>query len=485
MIERERSRLPTREPVEGSDSRGLLETLVDPTGELAPGHRAGVWRDALLRRMLAVADAAAVVLVSVAIGVAPEDGADAGLWSAVLLPVWLLLAKLHGLYDRDQRSLRHLTVDELPGVFLWALTGTATMSFLLMLTPAGSLELTTLLRAAIVAGVAAFVLRSVARLLWRWSTPPELTLIVGDGALAAATRRKLELFPDTHVQLVAGEAEVTLDELREHRQRLAQHDRVILASQTIDEAVIAELVAFCREAHVKLSVVPPARGMFGTAVRLDHLADLPIVEYNTWDVSRSTLFLKRVLDVAVATVALVVLLPVCVAVAGAILVDSGRPVLFAQRRAGMRGAPFDMFKFRTMVRNAEDLLGELVTFGELREPMFKLVNDPRVTRVGRFLRRTSLDEIPQLFNVVRGDMSLVGPRPEQVELVERYLPEYRFRLAVKPGITGPMQVYGRGDLTFEERLAVEREYVENVSLRRDLRILALTVSAIFGGRGAF
>jgi lipopolysaccharide/colanic/teichoic acid biosynthesis glycosyltransferase len=117
--------------------------------------------------------------------------------------------------------------------------------------------------------------------------------------------------------------------------------------------------------------------------------------------------------------------------------------------------------------------------------MFKLVQDPRVTRIGRFLRRTSLDELPQLLNVLRGDMSLVGPRPEQIELVERYRPEHVFRLTVKPGLTGPMQVYGRGELTFDERLAVERDYIENLSLGRDLRILALTLTAVVGGRGAY
>ena len=138
-----------------------------------------------------------------------------------------------------------------------------------------------------------------------------------------------------------------------------------------------------------------------------------------------------------------------------------------------------------MVVDAEDRLPDLVPFEKLRDPMFKLQNDPRTTRVGRFLRRTSLDELPQMLNVLKGDMSLVGPRPEQVDLVERYRPEHRFRLAVKPGITGPMQVYGRGELTFEERLAVEREYVENLSLGRDLRILALTVPIVLARRGAF
>src|SRR5439155_13127445 len=130
----------------------------------------------------------------------------------------------------------------------------------------------------------------------------------------------------------------------------------------------------------------------------------------------------------------------------------------------------------------ENRLSALVPFDKLRPPMFKLHNDPRVTRDGRVLRRTSLDELPQLVNVLLGDMSLVGPRPEQVELVDRYEPAHMFRLAVKPGITGPMQVYGRGRLTFDERLAVEREYVENLTIARDLRILALTIAPAVSGR---
>jgi lipopolysaccharide/colanic/teichoic acid biosynthesis glycosyltransferase len=144
-----------------------------------------------------------------------------------------------------------------------------------------------------------------------------------------------------------------------------------------------------------------------------------------------------------------------------------------------------MYKFRTMIADAEERLADLVHFDELSDPMFKLRDDPRVTTVGRFLRRTSLDELPQLVNVLKGDMSLVGPRPEQLELVERYAPEQRFRLVVKPGVTGPMQVFGRGDLTFAERLAVERDYIENLSLGRDLHILLMTLPVMVLGKGAY
>ena len=190
---------------------------------------------------------------------------------------------------------------------------------------------------------------------------------------------------------------------------------------------------------------------------------------------------KAVLDRLGAAVALVLLSPVFAAIVVWIWLDDGRPALIAQERAGRDGKPFRMLKFRTMVVDALEVGKRL----GLEDPWGLLPDDPRITRSGRFLRRTSLDELPQLINVLKGEMSLVGPRPEQVELVKRYRPEHRFRLAVKPGLTGPMQVFGRGALSFEERLAVERDYIENLSLSRDLRILALTVPSVLCGRGAY
>ena len=179
------------------------------------------------------------------------------------------------------------------------------------------------------------------------------------------------------------------------------------------------------------------------------------------------------------------LCPLLVLIAIAVRLDSRGPALFTQLRAGRHGKPFRILKFRTMCHDAEERISEVIAVDELTEPMFKLREDPRVTRVGRFLRRTSLDELPQFFNVLRGDMSLVGPRPEELWLVERYGETQRFRLQMRPGLTGPMQVHGRGQLNFQERMAVEREYVENYSLRKDIKILFRTVSAIFGARGAY
>jgi exopolysaccharide biosynthesis polyprenyl glycosylphosphotransferase len=247
---------------------------------------------------------------------------------------------------------------------------------------------------------------------------------------------------------------------------------------------VGGIVALCRERQVKLSVISPLYGRTGP-VRLSRVADLPVLEYETWDPSRSTVMIKRAFDVAASAVGLVLTLPLWPLIALAIRIDSRGPIFYSQLRAGLDGEPFLMHKFRTMVDHAHDRLGEVVRIDELDEPMYKLADDPRITRVGHFLRRLSLDELPQLWNVLRGEMSIVGPRPEMMELVERYRPEHRFRLSVKPGITGPMQVFGRGDLTFHERLAVELDYIENLSLARDLRIIVETVPVAVRGSGAY
>ena len=194
--------------------------------------------------------------------------------------------------------------------------------------------------------------------------------------------------------------------------------------------------------------------------------------------------IKRALDLVGGLVGCAATLLITPFIALGIKRDSAGPILFAQQRIGLRGRPFKVYKFRTMQHDAEAKLTELIDLDALDEPAFKLANDPRVTRFGRTLRRWSLDELPQFFNVLKGDMSLVGPRPEETRLVARYNDWQRRRLAVKPGLSGPMQVNGRGDLPLNERLKLEIEYIENYSLLRDLQILWQTLPAVFGGKGA-
>ena len=194
---------------------------------------------------------------------------------------------------------------------------------------------------------------------------------------------------------------------------------------------------------------------------------------------------KRVLDVVVAAVGLIGSLPIWLAIFVAIKLDSPGPAIFKQDRVGLHGRPFRFYKFRSMYVDAEQRLGEVQAHNEMDGPVFKIRNDPRVSKVGRFLRRTSLDELPQLLNVLKGDMSMVGPRPPLPREVEQYRPNDLVRLSVKPGLTCLWQIRGRSEVGFEQWMEFDREYVYNMSLGLDLRILVQTVAVVLAGRGAY
>jgi exopolysaccharide biosynthesis polyprenyl glycosylphosphotransferase len=493
----QQSRTPRSSAPSGADVRpeasperaaDRLRRLVGRQTDLPP-H---VTSDALRRRMLAGADALAI-LGSVLLAATGPLSVSQGFWTVALLPLGIVLAKLAGLYELDHRSLRHLTVDELGRLLVWVTGTTAILVALLGATPAGRPGWGGAVALWGTLAVLAPALRGSARFLWRRATQPTRVVLIGSGPLKRTTRRKLDLFHDIHAEV---DGQVEIGEIQglsvhaiEARIRAAcggrLPGRVIVCASDVGESVLANVVAVCRARRLKLSVVPPMRGMFGTAVRLTHVAELPVLEYHTGDQSRSTILLKRTADVTIAAVTLTLTLPLLALAALAIRLDSRGPILYTQLRAGLGGASFRMLKFRTMVPDADRRLAEVVALDGLTDPVFKVRNDARVTRTGRFLRRWSIDELPQLWNVLRGEMSIVGPRPEQLSMVERYAPEHRFRLEAVPGVTGPMQVFGRADLDFDERLAVEREYLENMTLGRDVRIMLLTIPAVLSGKGAF
>ena len=435
--------------------------------------------------MLAAADLATGLLTT-AIVAAPATGS---LWPLALAPLWPLVSKFFGLYDRDHRALRHLTADEVPLLLAWTGMMTALGALLLTLTPAGDMSAFAIFALFAIGFAAAIGLRSLARWSWWRVTPPELVGLVGDPPVLESLRRKVGMFRALHFELAS---ERRIDDLGSAGDRsgelnalAASVDRIVVAASGVEADLIGELKRICRRRQVKLSVVSPLRGTALPSDRMAQLADLPILEYNTWDPSRSTLVIKRVFDVLMATIGLVLFAPAFAVIAVLIKLDSPGPVIFSQIRSGRSGRPFRMYKLRTMSVDAEAQLEGLIDLHGLDVPVFKLRDDPRVTRVGRFLRRYSIDEVPQLLNVLLGEMSMVGPRPEQVELVERYAGDELAKLAAKPGVTGPMQVFGRGELTFAERVEMELEYVENVSLSRDMRILVHTLPAVMRGTGAF
>jgi exopolysaccharide biosynthesis polyprenyl glycosylphosphotransferase len=221
-----------------------------------------------------------------------------------------------------------------------------------------------------------------------------------------------------------------------------------------------------------------------SGLSFDELGGLPLLTFSTAPHDEVVLFVRRTVELVLASALLVLLSPLLLAIAVAIKLDSPGPVLFRQLRCGLHGRPFTFLKFRSMRVDAEALKKQLAPYNEMDGPAFKMTNDPRVTPLGRFLRRTSLDELPQLWNIVVGDMSIVGPRPAVIEEVRQYEPWQRRRLSMKPGLTCLWQVNGRNELTFDEWMRLDLEYIDNWSLWLDVKIALKTIPAVLLGRGA-
>ena len=462
-----------------------------------PGAEESRRRGATLRRLLAFADLTAL-LTSLFVVTAASSTTDVGtlFWSLLFCPVFVLVVKIHGLYDKDHRRIRHSTLDELPSLVSASVVGVLVLDGLLALSPVGPLSPLSAIALGIGTLIGSFILRGVLRFLWHKLTPLATGIVVGPPAAVDVVARRVSTHPETRLDLVgylSPQAEPAAAELPRlgsladisATARDYAIERVVVTERELSEPDAERLIEQCKVAGLALTFLPDHYGLLGPGIELNRLAELPVLDFRFSDPPRSTIAMKRVMDVAVSATLLVLLAPLLALIALAILVDSGRPVLFRQRRAGEEGKPFNVLKFRTMVTDAEQRLPELVDLASLDQPAFKIRNDPRVTRIGRPLRRASLDELPQLLNVLRGDMSLVGPRPEEEAVVALYDERQRGRLAIKPGLTGPMQVYGRSDLTFEERLAMERDYLDNLSLLTDLAILMRTPRAIVRGDGAY
>ncbi|HEY7255330.1 MAG TPA: sugar transferase [Solirubrobacterales bacterium] len=486
----------SRAPEEARSRRA--ESRTDATARLGPtGPSGSRRRGALLRRLLAVGDwAALMAALCVATAATAETDVATLFWAVLFSPVWILVVKFHGLYDKDHRRIRHSTLDELPSLISASALGTIAIDGLLALSPVGPLSAASAIIVGVGALAGSFAARATLRFLWRRLTGDSPGLMIGPPEAADLVARRLSTHPEARLRLVGYLAPADappakelprLGSVADISKVAREHavERVVVTEQGMSEQAAEALIEECKAEGLGLTFLPHHFGLLGPGIELNRLAELPVLDFRFSDPPRSTMAMKRAMDVGISAAFLVLLSPLLLASAVAILIDTGRPVFFRQRRAGLEGEPFTMLKFRTMTADAEERLGELVDLERLEEPAFKIAADPRVTRSGRFLRRTSVDELPQLINVLRGDMSLVGPRPEEEAVVALYDERQRVRLAIKPGITGPMQVYGRGDLTFEERLAMERDYLDNLSIAGDLAILLRTPRAIVRGEGAY
>lgn len=237
---------------------------------------------------------------------------------------------------------------------------------------------------------------------------------------------------------------------------------------------------------VELALAVSLADVSGHRLYLRNTAEQPVLLASLPQYTNTTYVIKRLLDIVGSAFALLISSPLMLGTAIAIKLDDGGPIFFSQQRIGLHGKPFTMYKFRSMVTNAEELKKKLAEEnGQTDRFIFKMKDDPRITKVGHFIRKTSLDEFPQFFNVLKGDMSLVGPRPALPEEVARYGSLYSTRLLVKPGITGPWQVSGRSDLSQEQSEYLDVSYIENWSIAGDLAILAKTVLVVFRGTGSY
>ncbi len=322
-------------------------------------------------------------------------------------------------------------------------------------------------------------------------------IIVGAGETGRAVMRSIVARPELGYQIVGF---VDDDPGKGHLGRfkalggLGQLDFLIRAERVGEVIItlpsmyhrkIVEVVRACERLGARARVVPDLFQLSISRVDVDDIAGIPLLGIRQATIPRAGRLLKRALDIFVSALALLVTSPLMLLIAVVVQLESPGPAIFRQIRVGQRGRPFTFYKFRSMREGAEEEQAQLLDRNEASGPLFKIRDDPRLTRVGRFLRRASLDELPQFINVLRGEMSLVGPRPGPPHEVAQYQPWHRQRLEVAPGLSGLWQVSGRSDLTFDEMCLLDIYYIENWSLGLDLTILLRTIPRVILGDGAY
>jgi exopolysaccharide biosynthesis polyprenyl glycosylphosphotransferase len=454
-----------------------------------------VLRDAVFRRLLAVADLGAALLTMLAVGALQHNGFDAAALAAALLIV--PLAKLTGRYDREDVVLRKSTLEEFPSLLalaaafalLWALLAGVTHDHQQ--------------NAARVWAVSALLLtlaRSIARSIARSTAPTERVLIVGGNRVRTRLAHSLASDPSARLEVVGflpfeDDSEAGSDDTWRSTETgpgtfadlttvvgELKVDRVFLVPTSADSEVMLAAVSHANSIGVKISIVPNLLEVVGSAAEFDSVGGVTVLGLRRPGLSRSSRMIKRSVDIVGAMIGLAVLSPLLAITAVAVKFDSTGPVFYRQSRVGKGGTDFRMIKFRSMVDGADAQRAALQSLNET-DGIFKMSADPRVTAIGRLLRSTSIDELPQLLNVLCGDMSLVGPRPlvmEEDQLIEG---DHRSRLRLAPGMTGPWQVLGPSRPPLSEMVKTDYLYAANWSLWSDVKIVVRTGAHVIGRRG--
>ncbi|HEX6457700.1 MAG TPA: sugar transferase [Thermoleophilaceae bacterium] len=414
------------------------------------------------------------------------------------LPLLTLVNKVLGLYDRDENVLHKTTLDEAPAL----LAVSALYAFSIWL--AGPLLADEHVHRGpiVVLALLSFFALMVGRSLARWVVVarivPERCVVIGSADAALRVANKLDsvhgvnavivgrvaLGPSLPAEAQAEGAIPVLGDMSTVGIVLTEHDieRAIIAYEGPDSEDLLHAIRLVKALGLKVSVLPRLLEVVGSAATYDDINGLPLLGVRRYGLTRSSYLVKRTLDIAGAAAMLLLLAPVFLAVAVAIKLDSRGPVFFRQRRIGRRGEVFRMFKFRSMVDGADEAKDEL---RELNQAvgLFKIDGDPRITRVGRTLRALSLDELPQLINVLKGDMSLVGPRPLVPDEDRKIAGWERCRLYFRPGMTGMWQIFGASRIPMHEMVKIDYMYGANWSVWSDVKILARTVPVVLGRRG--
>ena len=459
------------------------------------GPAASMQRDALFHRALLVADVVALT-GAFALTIVLSRRSLQLTWAVVAaVPALVLCAKLAGLYDRDETLLRKTTLDEAPRLLQLA-TVSALVAWLAGgLLVRGQLDRHEALFLWLALGALLILARTAARALALRIAPSERCMVIGDEISTRTITSKLTSHGGIHAEVVAhldldtasswsaeGFAGPLLAEIRDLAQTLDVH-RAIIAPRSVDAGEMLNLMRTLKAAGVRVTVLPRLLEVVGSSVEFDDLHGVTLMGVRRFELTRSSAAVKRAFDLVCASLGLLAISPMMIAVAAAIKLDSHGPIFFRQLRVGRFGKQFHIFKLRTMVVDAEALKKSLRDRNDAQGGLFKVADDPRVTRVGRFLRKTAFDEAPQLLNVLKGEMSIVGPRPLILEEDIRVQGWHRRRLELTPGITGAWQILGPVRVPLAEMVAMDYLYVANWSLWTDIKILLRTVRHVIGCRG--
>ncbi len=489
----------------------LHSLLDDRTAEILERRRGSPVkrRGWLVRRALLAADLAGLTLAFLVAqqiytvntaGASHIDLLTEVLLFVATLPGWVLVAKLYGLYDKDEERTNHSTTDDFFGVFHLVTICTFLLSAASHLTGWANPQLSKLLVFWLLAIMSVTLARATSRSLCRRSVHYlQNTVIVGAGGVGQTVARKLLKHPEYGSNLVGfidsepkerqgglehltllGDAEALPDIVK-----LLDIERVIIAFSNDRDQQTLDLMRKLNELDVQVDIVPRFFEVVSPGVDVHTVEGIPMLGLPPTKLSRSSRAIKRTVDLIASALGLLVLAPVFLVIAVLIKRDSPGPVFFRQVRMGEGDEVFRIWKFRTMTVDADERKHEFEHLNKHLAPggdprMFKIDHDPRVTRAGAFLRRASLDELPQLFNVFLGEMSVVGPRPLILDEHRHVGSKWAVRrLSLKPGITGLWQVLGRDEIGFDEMVKLDYLYVTSWSLLQDLSLVARTVPALF------